>query len=49
MDVEGIINRNIDALNFGLNNLGNGRLINNIATSSVNMARDFMNSNLRTN
>ncbi|KAK3855350.1 hypothetical protein Pcinc_038251 [Petrolisthes cinctipes] len=41
-DVEDTITNNIDAVNSGLNSLGNGQLINNLASSANQAARELM-------
>lgn len=41
-DVGDTINNNIDAVNSGLNSLGNGQLINNLASSANQAARELM-------
>lgn len=41
-DVEDTINSNIDAVNSGLNSLGNGQFINNLASSANQVARELM-------
>ncbi|KAK7069803.1 hypothetical protein SK128_020222, partial [Halocaridina rubra] len=41
-DVEDTINNNIDAVSSGLTSLGNGQLINNLASSANQAARELM-------
>ncbi|XP_064104797.1 pancreatic triacylglycerol lipase-like isoform X3 [Macrobrachium nipponense] len=41
-DVEDTINNNIDAVNSGLTSLGNGQLLNNLASSANQVAREIM-------
>lgn len=41
-DVEDTINNNIDAVNSGLNSLGNGQFINNLASSANQAARELL-------
>ncbi|XP_069955111.1 pancreatic triacylglycerol lipase-like [Cherax quadricarinatus] len=41
-DVEDTIYNNIDAVNSGLNSLGNGQFINNLASSTNQVARELM-------
>ncbi|XP_068209497.1 pancreatic triacylglycerol lipase-like isoform X3 [Palaemon carinicauda] len=41
-DVGDTINNNIDAVNSGLNSLGNGQLLNNLASSANQVARELM-------
>ena len=43
-DVENTINENLDAFSVGLNNLGNGQLINNLAMSGLRVTMDLMNN-----